>query len=61
MWISDSVAIGIGVGTYGYNLSAAATSKGARRVMLHKANGSGLTFAPMIDTEGHGLTLAYRF
>ncbi|MDE6042778.1 MAG: hypothetical protein K2G07_04430 [Muribaculaceae bacterium] len=56
-----NVAIVIGVGTYVYNLIDAATSKGARRVMLHKSNGSGLTFAPMIDTEGHGLTLAYRF
>lgn len=56
-----NVAIGVAAATYIYNLIDAATSKGARRVMLHKSDGSGLTFAPMIDTDGAGMSLAFRF
>jgi len=56
-----NVGIGVAVATYVYNLIDAATSKGARRVVVHKRPGTGLTFAPTMWTDGAGMTFTYNF
>ena len=56
-----NVSIGVAVATYVYNLIDAATSKGARRVKVHKRAGEGLTFTPDVWTDGAGMTFSYTF
>ncbi|MBJ2183938.1 MAG: hypothetical protein JFR38_05415 [Muribaculaceae bacterium] len=56
-----NVAIGVGVATYIYNLIDAATSKGARRVFVHKRPGEGMAFTPAMWTDGAGMTFTYTF
>ncbi|MDE6487373.1 MAG: hypothetical protein K2L76_07730 [Muribaculaceae bacterium] len=56
-----NVSIGVAVATYVYNLIDAATSKGARRVKVHKRAGEGLSFAPTMWNDGAGMTFSYSF
>lgn len=56
-----NISIGVAVATYVYNLIDAATSKGARRVKVHKRAGEGMSFAPAMWNDGAGMTLSYTF
>lgn len=57
-----NVFIGVAAGIWVYNLVDAAVAKGARRVVIKRADGSGFSMAPfaMLD-GGAGVSFAYRF
>lgn len=68
-WISKShswrnvrnVGIGVAVATYVYNLIDAATSRGARRVNVHRRAGRGMTMAPAFSPDGAAMAFTYTF
>lgn len=57
-----NVCIGVAAGIWVYNIVDAIVAKGARRVVVNRADGSGLSVAPFFDLNGTaGLSLAYKF
>lgn len=57
-----NICIGVAAGIWVYNIVDAAVAKGARRVVVKRADGSGLSMAPFaIPDGGAGVSLAYRF
>lgn len=56
-----NVGIGVAVATYVYNLIDAATSRGARRVKIHRRPGEGVAVVPAISTDGAAMAFTYTF
>ncbi len=56
-----NICIGVAAGIWVYNLVDAAVAKGARRVVVKRADGGGLSIAPMASPYGAGVSFAYRF
>lgn len=56
-----NVAIGVTAAIYIYNLIDAAAAKGARRVIVKKANGNNLSFHPVATPYSAGAALTYNF
>lgn len=56
-----NVSIGVAAGVWIYNIIDAAVAKGARRVVVKRADGGGLSLMPMATPDGAGVSLAYRF
>lgn len=57
-----NICIGVAAGIWVYNLVDAAVAKGVRRVVVKRADGSGLSMAPFaIPNGGAGFSVAYRF
>lgn len=56
-----NVCLGAAAAVWIYNIIDAAVAKGARRIIVKPANRHSFSMAPMISTEGTGVTLAYRF
>ncbi len=56
-----NISIGVAAGIWLYNIIDAAVAKGARKVVVNRANGSGLSIRPIASPDGAGVSLAYRF
>lgn len=56
-----NICIGAAAAVYLYNLIDAAAAKGARRVIVKRANGGGLTINPVATPTSAGVSLAYNF
>ena len=56
-----NICIGVAAGIWVYNVIDAAVAKGARRVVVNRADGSGLAIMPIVYSLGAGFSLAYRF
>lgn len=57
-----NICIGVAAGIWVYNIVDAAVAKGARHVVVKRADGSGLTMAPFAMSDGGaGVSFAYRF
>lgn len=56
-----NVAIGVTAAIYIYNLIDAVAAKGARRVIVKKANGNNLSFHPVATPYSAGAALTYNF
>ncbi len=56
-----NICIGVAAGIWLYNIIDAAVAKGARRVVVNRADGGGLSLMPMATPDGAGVSLAYRF
>lgn len=56
-----NICIGAAAGIWLYNIIDAAVAKGSKRVIINRADRSGLSINPMIHTEGLGVSFAYRF
>lgn len=56
-----NILIGAAAAVYVYNLIDAAAAKGARRVLVKKSRGGGLSFSPAISFDGAGVALTYNF
>lgn len=58
-----NVCIGVAAGIWVYNIIDAAVARGARRVVMERADGSQLSALPLLDMEsqGAGVTLAWHF
>ncbi len=57
-----NICIGVAAGIWIYNLIDAAVAKGARRVVVNRADGRGLSITPTFTPDGSaGISLAYRF
>lgn len=57
-----NVCIGVATGIWVYNIVDAIVAKGVRRVVVDRADGSGLSIAPYVDFSGFaGVSLAYKF
>ena len=56
-----NICIGVAAGIWIYNLIDAAVAKGARRVVVGRADGKGLSVVPVASPYGAGLSVAYRF
>ncbi len=56
-----NICIGVAAGIWIYNMIDAAVAKGARRVVVNRADGKGLSIAPMASPESVGFSLAYKF
>ena len=56
-----NVAIGVTAAIYIYNLIDAAAAKGARRVIVKKANGNNVSFYPVATPYSAGVALTYNF
>lgn len=58
---SRNVCIGVAAGVWIYNLIDAAVAKGARRVVVKRADDGGLSLKPFAIPEAAGISLAYKF
>lgn len=57
-----NISIGVAAGIWVYNMIDAIVAKGARRVVVKRADGSGLSMTPFAMPEGGvGVSFAYRF
>lgn len=57
-----NICIGVAAGVWIYNIVDAAVAKGARRVVVSRADGRGVAMAPFAIPEGGaGVSLSYRF
>lgn len=57
-----NICIGVAAGIWVYNIVDAIVAKGARRVVVSRADGGGLSIAPYVDFTGAtGISLAYNF
>lgn len=59
---SRNICIGVAAGIWVYNIIDAAVAKGARRVVVKRADGKGLSMAPFaVPDGGAGVSFAYKF
>lgn len=56
-----NVCIGVAAGIWIYNIIDAAVAKGARRVIVKRAEGSSLSIMPFAMPDAAGISLAYKF
>lgn len=57
-----NICIGVAAGIWVYNIVDAIVAKGARRVVVRRADGSGLSMAPFATPDGGaGVSFAFRF
>lgn len=56
-----NICIGAAVGVWIYNIIDAIAAKGARRVIVKRANGSGLSLLPYISKNASGVVFALNF
>ncbi len=56
-----NVCIGVAAGIWIYNIIDAAVAKGARRVIVNRADGSSLSVRPMATLGGAGVSVTYNF
>lgn len=56
-----NICLGAAAAIYVYNLIDAAAAKGARRLTVKRADGSGLSLRPAATLDGAGVALTYNF
>lgn len=57
-----NISIGVAAGIWVYNMVDAIVAKGARKVIVKRADGSGLAMTPFaVHDGGAGVSLAYKF
>lgn len=56
-----NICIGVAAGIWLYNLVDAAVAKGVRRIVVKRADGSGLSLTPFTSPDAAGISLAYKF
>ncbi len=56
-----NIFIGVAAGIWIYNLIDAAVAKGARRVIVRRADGGDLSVRPKVLPDGAGVSFAYSF
>lgn len=57
-----NICIGVAAGVWVYNIVDAIVAKGARRVVVKRTDGGGLSMSPFaVPDGGAGVSLAYRF
>lgn len=56
-----NISIGVAAGVWVWNIVDAAVAKGARRVVVNRADGRGLAIHPYATFDSAGMALAYTF
>lgn len=56
-----NICIGVAAGVWVYNIVDAIAAKGARRVVVRRADGGGMALQPFATPDAAGVSLAYSF
>ena len=56
-----NISIGAAAGIWAYNVIDALVSKGQKRVIIKRPDGSGLSMNSFVTPDVSGVSLAYRF